>query len=426
MALHLAGDDDFVGYVNFATIRYIGVGPSGNRQRFVNLNFSGFVQCNNTHPDFFYISGNDTLGWSTALWESTFAIGTPTSSDNKVYHAENQQATPWNNDVLRFNVIYNTGSASSHSLYTDSGAGAINRWRMYNNDHILGDRAASGPGCGGGNIQGGTITVYAFNSIYDRCWGDSLTTGINPFDANFSFTSKDYNLAFSSLGTMSVAAGWTGQVHELTNVDPKLNNVSSQDFTLQSGSGARGVGGPLTTASGSGSGSTTLTVAANTGSFFIGSNASKLPQYGGNLVPGDFITVGSTTAQVSSVSGDTLTLASPISWSNGAPVYFGLSSTIDVGAYPYKSGGYALSAGYQIVSGTATITPNDASLVRFVVCYSDNVPYAVANSSPYTCATPPGTFSARVYPRYASQTLWVTAVSGLSIPSAPTNLRIAP
>ena len=110
--------------------------------------------------------------------------------------------------------------------------------------------------------------------------------------------------------------------------------------------------------------------------------------------------------------GDTPTLVSPISWSNGAPVYFGLSSTIDVGAYPYKSGGYALSAGNQIISGTATITPNDPSLVRFVVCYSDNVPYAVANSSPYTCAIPAGTFSARVYPRYASQTLWITAVSG--------------
>ena len=168
------------------------------------------------------------------------------------------------------------------------------------------------------------------------------------------------------------------------------------------------VGGPLTTASGSGSDSTTLTVAPNTGSFFIGDNASNLPQYGGALVPGDVITVGSTTVRVSSVSGDTLTLASPISWSNGAPVYFGSSSTIDIGAYPYKAGGYALSASTAIVGGTATITPNDASLVRFVVCYSDRVPYAVDNSSPYTCAVPAGTFSASVYPRYASKTLWVT------------------
>src|SRR5262249_37328085 len=147
---------------------------------------------------------------------------------------------------------------------------------------------------------------------------------------------------------------------------------------------------------------TILTVAANTGSFFIGDNFSNLPQYGGGLVPGDVITVGSTAVRVSSVSGDRLTLALPISWSSGAPVYFGSSSTVDIGAYPYKAGGYALSASYAIAGGTATITPNDASLVRFVVCYSDRVPYAVANSTPYTCAAPAsGTFSARVYPRYA-------------------------
>lgn len=425
VALHVAGDDDFVGYINFATICYIGIGPSGNRQRFVNNNFSGFIACASTHPDFFYISGNDTLGWSNALWESSFAIGTPTSSNNKVYHAENQQATPWNDNVIRFNVIYNTGSASSHSLYTDGGSGAINRWRQYNNNHILGDRAASSVGCGGGNIAGGTITAYALNNIYYQCWGDSSSSGINPFDASFSFTSKDYNLAFSPLGTMSFGTGWTGQVHKQSNVNPQFTNVGNQDFTLQSGSGARATGGPLTTASGSGSGSTTLTVAAGTGSFFIGSNASNLPQYGGKLVPGDFITVGSTTVQVSSVSGDTLTLASPISWSSGAPVYFGTSSTVDIGAYPYKAGGYTLGAGYAISGGTATITPTDPSLVRFVVCYSDNVPYAVINSAPYTCAAPAGTFSARVYPRYPSKTLSVNAVfSSTTPPAPPTNPRI--
>jgi hypothetical protein len=105
-------------------------------------------------------------------------------------------------------------------------------------------------------------------------------------------------------------------------------------------------------------------------------------------------------------------------------VYFGSSSTVDIGAYPYKPGGYTLSASYAISGGTATVTPNDPSLARFVVCYSDNVPYAVDNSSPYTCAAPAGTFSARVYPRYPSQTLWVTAGSGASPPSTPTGLSI--
>src|SRR5262249_23518690 len=126
-----------------------------------------------------------------------------------------------------------------------------------------------------------------------------------------------------------------------------------------------------------------------------------------------------TPVQVVSVSGDVLTLASPISWNNGDPVYYGNSSTIDIGAYPYKAGGYTLSATYSTSGGNATITPNDASLVRFVVCYNDNVPYSVLNTSPYTCSVPTGTFSARVYPRYASQTLGVTATSGTPPPPPP-------
>jgi hypothetical protein len=223
---------------------------------------------------------------------------------------------------------------------------------------------------------------------------------------------------------VSWASNWTSQLHAQTNIDPKLTNTSNQDFTLQSSSPARGAGGPLTTTSGSGSNSTTLTVAASTGSFFIGDNSQNLAAYGGKLVPGDFITVGSTTVQVSSVSGDTLTLASPISWASGAPVYFGSSSTIDIGAYPYKAGGYALSAGYTVSGGTATVTPNDPSLVRFVVCYSDNVPYAVSNSAPFTCAAPAGAFSARVYPRYPSQILGVAAVFGTGPPAAPTGVKI--
>ena len=126
--------------------------------------------------------------------------------------------------------------------------------------------------------------------------------------------------------------------------------------------------------------------------------------------------------QVANVSGDRITTTTSFTWSNGENVYDGPSATPDLGAYPYKAGGYALSASYAIGGGTATITPNDASLVRFVVCYIDGVPYAVDNSSPYTCAVPAGRFSARVYPRYASKTLWVTV--GGSAPSAPTNVRI--
>jgi len=409
VGMNLNGSDEFVGYMAFSNICYIGIQQAGNRHRYVNDNFSGMIACGTTHPDFFYVDGSgDALGLSNMLWESSFGIGTPTALNNKVFHAQNQSPTDWNDNVLRFNVAYNLGSASSHSIYTSTSA-AINRWRQYNNDSILGDRAVSGNGtCGGGSIGGGTITVYGYNNIYDQCWSDDQTINIDPYgnDTNWNFTAVDYNLVYSPLGTMTLLSNWTRQAHPQSNVNPGFNNLSSQDFTLTSGSAARGVGGPLTTAT-SCSG-TTLNVATNTGSFFVGDNSANLGQYGGKLVPGDTITVNSAQYTVSSVSGDALTLASSISCSNGDAIYFGNTSTIDIGAYPYKAGGYTLSASY-LVGTPYTITPNDNSLVRFVVCYDSNVPYAVVNTSPYTCSAPVGTFSAYVYPRYASQTQSVLA-----------------
>src|SRR5262249_8886688 len=152
-------------------------------------------------------------------------------------------------------------------------------------------------GCGGWAFAG---SAYVHNTLFYRAWADASTiTNLEPwggFGAGDTGTiTADYNLAFDPGGSVSFAPSWTNQAHEQSNVNPQLTNIPNNDYTLQAGSGARGVGGPLTTASGSGSNSTSLTVGANTGSFFVGSDASNLPQYGGNLVPGDFITVGSTT-----------------------------------------------------------------------------------------------------------------------------------
>ena len=96
----------------------------------------------------------------------------------------------------------------------------------------------------------------------------------------------------------------------------------------------------------------------------------------------------------------------------------------NIGAYPYRSGGFALSATYTSASGTATITPNDASLVRFVACYDDGVPTGVDSVSPYTCTVGSGTFSARAYPIFASATLYAQVALSTAYPAAPTNVRI--
>jgi hypothetical protein len=321
-----------------------------------------------------------------------------------------QKDETWADNIWRFNVAYNMGSGV-YSVYENSHAGAFyNRLHFYNNTSVNCVRATSADNCGNTDLSGGGGSIYVYNELFYQGWSDSVTTNVQPIGSDTeSVMIRDNSLAYSPLGSVSFRTNWTNQVHELSNVDPQLTNVAGQDFTLQSSSPARGAGKALTTASGSGSGSTSLTVAANTGSFFLGNNSSNLSQYGGNLVPGDFLTVGSCTAQVSSVSGDTITLVTPCTWSNGASVYFGTSANADIGAYPYKAGGYTLTASKSCAGSSCTITPNDPALVRFVICYEAGVPYTVVNTSPYTCAYPTGAFEARVYPYYASQTHYVTA-----------------
>lgn len=408
-ALRISGSDDFVGYIAISTVCYIGVGPSGTRHRFINLKFSGFIQCGATHPDFFYVHGTSSNGLNNAVIEASFGIGTPTSSDNKIFHAQNEQANAWSDDVWRLNVWHNMGSAAAFSNYTNAGAGAQNRWRFYGNSAIYGDRAVSGGGfdsCGAFAATGGAITAYIFNSIFYQCWADDAVSNISGWGA-YTPTAANYNLLYTPLGSVAVRAAWSNQANEQTNVDPGLTNVASDDFTLTTGANARGTGGPLTTAA-SCAGSV-LNVAAGTGSFFLGDNSANLAAYSGALVPGDFITVVATTYQVASVATDAITLTGAISCTAGDAVYYGKSATIDIGAYPYKAGGYALSATLAINGSTATITPNDASLVRFVVCYDSSVPIEIDNTSPYTCTIGSGSFSAKVYPLYASTTLGTNA-----------------
>ena len=133
--------------------------------------------------------------------------------------------------------------------------------------------------------------------------------------------------------------GYTYSGTDIFNKDPMFVN-SNSDLHLQSGSPAIGAGGPLTTAVGPGTSSTSLTV-ANAGFFSDG--------YGLTGVQPDWIRIGpSTTVQISSVNYSTnvIKLASPASWSSGASVYLSKNSngTVvlsgtnpDLGAFPFGS-----------------------------------------------------------------------------------------
>jgi len=157
---------------------------------------------------------------------------------------------------------------------------------------------------------------------------------------------ENHNLCFNS----GYSGSWNGpssgggisyDASDIFNKDPLYVNADT-NLQLQSGSPAIGVGGPLTTAVGSGTVSTSLTV-ADAGFFSWG--------YGIPNVQPDWIRIGpSTTVQIASINYSTnvITLASPVSWASGAGVFLYKDSSGNIqlnsanpslGAFPAGSTG---------------------------------------------------------------------------------------
>jgi hypothetical protein len=141
--------------------------------------------------------------------------------------------------------------------------------------------------------------------------------------------SRDYDLWYQN--------GDPAETNDIS-ADPLFVNRRTCDFNLQARSPARDSGGHLTTAAGAGSAGTTLTVA--TAEFFQDGWAGVLK---------DCIAVGTVTntSCVSSIDYETdvITLTTPISWSDGAPVWLYSNSSGEVvlrgrapdrGAYEYS------------------------------------------------------------------------------------------
>jgi hypothetical protein len=400
---------------------------NGTYNWFLNNYFHGDIEYpGGAHPDFFQ-HGTHPLGLSYNVHEANYMAGMAAEADRpnehfsiiQNYDAGRCPSPPCviTENVFRRNVMHNLGNGSWGNSFAT--VGAHQYYRLYHNS--IASPQLETDAYYGGNFYNGVDYVYIKNNL-DYEPSSTQLTYIEVYHLALSNFGMGYNLAYSPRGSISFISPWTTQTSKVENLDPLLVNPAS-DLRLTASSPAIGAGGPLTTvASTSGTG-TTFSVATGTGGYFRGPDTS-LPQYGGNLTKGDTITVGTDVLTVASVSGDAVTVTSSFTWANGDPVYFGNDTTPDIGAYPYKSGGYTLSATYS-GSGTITISPNDASLVRFVVCYSSNVPYEVDHTSPYTCTAPSGTFSARAYPLFASSTqLYAQVTAGGSVPAAPTNVRI--
>jgi len=241
-----------------------------------------------------------------------------------------------------------------------------------------------------------SIATSTGNEAYNNIFSWSTSAGNSPIviDAG-SACLNDYNLSFGN------GAALPGGTHNVTTT-PVFNGplLSALDLTLQSGSPARGAAGPLTLANGNGMGSIVLMV----------DNADP-------FWPGDVITVGAATATVVTVDSATQMHITPGSnWDDNDPVTW--RGQTDIGAYPYKAGGYTLTGTWVRSANNVVCTPNDATLVRQMVVYVDGIPRTPILSSPFTDtgALASGTVTAvRLYKLYASADLWFDATEVVGI-----------
>lgn len=406
-AFVLSTDDGFFMANEISDGRPDGIICFGDRNRWLSTYIWGLSEVDGGHTDAFQTGGGgNSYGWEGNLYESTFYVAGGAGGDEHVSNFSNGQdnTEPMLNNIFRHNVWHNTGSGGIGINQTDTEP--ITKIYIYNNTEVDGLRQY--PTIRYFDVYSGAQTdeIYHKNNIHYETWGTGVSSGLEVvlFDAIpiFEF---DYNLAFDPDGSVTYAASWTAQVNEQSNVNPNFVDKPNDDFRLGSSSGAQNTAGPLTTVT-SVSGSGTAFTVDNAG-YFRGDNAT-LTQYGGNLVKGDTITVGTDVLEIASIAGDTITVTSSFTWAQNDLVYFGSDTTPDIGAYPF---GYTFlsSATYSVNAGTATVEPNTTA--RMVIQFRDAIPIAVDNSSPYTFSHTAGdTYT--VYALYPQPTLKVEASEG--------------
>jgi hypothetical protein len=397
----------------------------GHDNRWINNYTYNLLETYGGHADV-YQTGSNYLGWKNNLIEAHFQVGQGNQGDEHTCIVQNNQSEncvgscgDFTQNIWRRNVWHNV---SSGGMGLD-GPPITYNYYYHNTSAELQENNATAQ-AGHFMYHGGVTNHWLYNNLEYECWGSTRTTTVQVYYLEGTYD-VEYNLAYDPDGSVSFISPWTSQSNAQSNSNPHFNDYANDDFTISDTGGAYGNAGPLTTTSGSGTG-TTFNVATDGGGFFRGDN-TNLSQYGGNLIVGDTITVGTDTVRISSISGDAITVTDSFTWANGENVYFGDDTTPDIGAYPYKSGGYALTATYVNNSGTVTVTPNDADLVRMIIVFEDNIPIGADSITPFTVSgVGSGTLDVRVYPLFASSQLFVAATesSGSGSPAVPTGPEV--
>lgn len=275
----------------------------------------------------------------------------------------------------------------------------------------------------GSYFQGFETTGYTrtYNNTFVDSTGNAYATNYSEAEGNSTNNHNFSNLYYSATteakgiiyveGGSSVTASnnacyLSGTVpHASCSVtdDPLFTSYATDDLTIQSGSPVRSAGKAITL----------VNNANGSGTSFVVDDAGFFTD-GNGTITGDRIKVGSGDAvTITRINYDnnTITVDSSISWEDDDPVYLSFqTATPDIGAYPYKAGGYTLTGTYSLSGGVATVTPSDSDLVRFVEVWEDGVLIGSDSTSPFTVSgIGSGTLSVKMYSMFASKTPVVEA-----------------
>ena len=234
------------------------------------------------------------------------------------------------------------------------------------------------------NFQVQIHTNSTGNVARNNIWYKSVnqTAGSKIYaPSDTSVVDQDYEIWFQ-IGAQTQTNGISG--------DPGFTNVEGSGFDLTSSSIAINAAGPITVATSNGTDSTSLPV-ANSMVFWSGDSITINGNAPNKINAIDFYT-------------NTLTLNTAISWTSGSGVFW--RGQRDIGALPYFSYGYSVLGNLYGADRTYTVLVPNTNLVRFVVFYEDGIPLSTVESPPFTYTSNGGTVTARIYPLYASRTLW--------------------
>jgi len=351
------------------------------------------------HPDIVQIYGTSPYSTYNLFIESNYIkdIDDPDAHFLQLKRTTTitEADTGWRDLTVRGNL----GNAVGEYFHELSG---IDSARLYNNTLV---DFVSNSTIGINSVS----TAFHFNNLFYEANG----TPVNPFSVSGAKTGTTVTASNNAC-----AIGGTDDSCAV-NTDPLLTNYAGKDFTIQTGSPAKNAGKAITLANGAAAEATT-TLVVDDAEYFTD---------GFGLTGGDIIKIGSNDpVTISAVNYDTktITISTAQTWADNVEIYWrNQDTTPDIGAWEYKAS-YALTGTWALSEGTVTVTPNDASLVRFVEVSENGIPVGTDYSSPYTVSgVGAGLVTVRMFSLHASTTPIVFATNGED-ETAPTLAAVTP